>query len=89
MTIPSADLLLGQRSRRWTNIKPATIYDCWIKQYDLNSLNFHPRKVVSRYRDPQLQVGENYSHLFKLILNISKYWSVNTHLAPDKGDLIG
>ena len=27
----------------------------------LNNLNFHPLEVVSRYRDPQLQVGENYS----------------------------
>ena len=25
------------------------------------SLNFHPLEVVSRYRDPQLQEGENYS----------------------------
>ena len=25
--------------------------------------NFHPLEVVSRYRDPQLQVGENYSCL--------------------------
>ena len=24
-------------------------------------LNFHPLEVVSRYRDPQLQVAENYS----------------------------
>ena len=23
-------------------------------------LNFHPPEVVSRYRNPQLQVGENY-----------------------------
>ena len=27
-------------------------------------LNFHPPDAVSRYRDPQRQVGENYSHLF-------------------------
>ena len=27
-------------------------------------LNFHPLEVVSRYPDPQLQVGENYSYLF-------------------------
>ena len=27
-------------------------------------LNFHPLEVVSRYRDPQLQVDENYSDLF-------------------------
>ena len=33
------------------------------KSTELNNLNFHPLEVVSRYRDPQLQVGENYSHL--------------------------
>ena len=27
----------------------------------LSYLNFHPLEVVSRYRDPQLQVGENYA----------------------------
>ena len=27
-------------------------------------LNFHPLEAVSRYRDPQPQVGENYSKLF-------------------------
>ena len=30
------------------------------------NLNFHPLEVVSRYRDPQLQVAENYSYLFNL-----------------------
>ena len=35
--------------------------------YPLGSLfNIHPRKVVSRYRDPQHQVGENYSYLSNL-----------------------
>ena len=29
-------------------------------------LNFQPLEVVFRYRDPQLQVGENYSYLFNL-----------------------
>ena len=29
-------------------------------------LNFHPLKVVSRCRDPQPQVGENYAYLFNL-----------------------
>ena len=33
-------------------------------------LNFHPLEVVSRYRDPQLQVGENYSNMFNLGQNI-------------------
>ena len=32
----------------------------------LMSLYFHPLEVVSRYRDTQLQVGENYSYLFNL-----------------------
>ena len=36
----------------------------------LNNLNFHQLEVVSRYRDPQLQVGENYSSLFNLRPNI-------------------
>ena len=31
-------------------------------------LNFHPLEVVSRYRDPQLQVDENY-------LNICLIWN--------------
>ena len=35
-------------------------------------LNFHPLEVVSRYRDPQLQVAENYAYLFNLIPHIHK-----------------
>ena len=30
------------------------------------NLNFHPPEVMSRYRDPQLQAGENYSYLYIL-----------------------
>ena len=26
-------------------------------------LHFHPLEVVSRYRDPQLQLGDNHSYL--------------------------
>ena len=45
-------------------------------------LNFQPLEVVSRYRDPQLQVTENYLYLFNLSTNIRKSWSVeSTH--PD------
>ena len=29
-------------------------------------LNFHPIEVVTRYRDPQPQVVENYSYVFNL-----------------------
>ena len=32
----------------------------------LNELNFHSLEVVSRYRDTQLQVKENYAYLFNL-----------------------
>ena len=39
-------------------------------------LIFHPLEVVSRYRDPQFQVGENYSCLFNLRPNIC----LNYHL---------
>ena len=56
----------------------------------LFSLNFHPLEVVSRWRDPQLQVSENYSNLtnwrstlFKscwlishFIFNIFKMWNL-------------
>ena len=35
-------------------------------------LNFRPLEVVSRYRDPQPQVVENYSYFFNLRPNIYK-----------------
>ena len=39
----------------------------------LFNCNFHPREIVSRWRDPQLQVSENYSDLTKWRLTICKY----------------
>ena len=50
-------------------------------------LNFHPLEVVSRYRDPQLQVDENYSYLFILRQNICKSECLNTHFVPSSSDL--
>ena len=44
-----------------------TIYQS-LTLFSLLYLNFHRLEVVSRYRDPQLQVGENYSYLFNLRL---------------------
>ena len=38
----------------------------------LNNLKFHPLEVVSRYRDPQLQVAENYPYLSYLTSTICK-----------------
>ena len=31
--------------------------------------NFHPPEVVTRWRDPQLQVSKNYSDLIKMEVN--------------------
>ena len=44
---------------------------------------FHPLEVVSRYRDPQLQVGENHSYFFNLRQHICKSCCLNTHFIPD------
>ena len=38
------------------------------------NLNFHPFEVVSCWRDPQLQVSENYSDLTKWRSTLFKYW---------------
>ena len=39
----------------------------------LFNLNFHPLEIVSRWRDPQLQVSDNYSDLTKCRSNNFKY----------------
>ena len=39
----------------------------------LFNLNFHTLEVVSRLRDPQLQVSENYSDLTKWRSTVFKY----------------
>ena len=49
-------------------------------------LNFHPLKVVSRYRDPQLQVAKNYSYLLNLSINIWQFWCLDTHFIPNNCD---
>ena len=51
-----------------------------------NSAIFHPLEIVSRYRDPQLQVGENYWYVFSLRPNSHKPWCLNTHFIPDNSD---
>ena len=50
--------------------------------------NFHPLEVVSRYRDPQLKVGENYWYLNNLGINVCKSWCLYAHLIPNNRDLI-
>ena len=51
-------------------------------------LIFHPLEVVSRCREPQLQVGENHSYLFNLSTSICKFRCLDTHFIPNNSDLI-
>ena len=44
-------------------------------------------EVVFRYRDPQLQVGENRPYLFDFRPNIYKSLCLKTHSAPSNCDL--
>ena len=46
-------------------------------------LNVHPLEVVSRYRDPQLQVDENYAYLFKYTF-YSRYQWFELQIRPKK-----
>ena len=47
----------------------------------LFNLNFHPPEVVSRWRDPQLQVSENYSDLAKWRSTVFKYFRLMSHFS--------
>ena len=58
-------------ARRWPNINPLTA--------KLFYWNFHPLEVVSRLRDPQLQVSENYSDLTKWRSTVFKYCYLMSH----------
>ena len=44
-----------------------------LSKYKKYNLNIQPLKVVSRYRDSQLQVTENYSYLVNLRQNICQF----------------
>ena len=49
---------------------------------------FSPLEVVSRCREPQLQVSEKYSYLFNLTPNIYKsFLCLNIYFIPTEGDL--
>ena len=47
----------------------------------LFNLNFHPLEVVSRWRDSQLQVSENYLNLAKWGSTVFKYCWLLSHLS--------
>ena len=44
---------------------------------------------MSRFHDPQLQVGENYSFLLNLGPNIRKSCWLNSDFIPNNSNLIG
>ena len=54
------------RHRRFKGLM-LTFFDKFVSYF-----HFSQSEVVSRYREPQLQVGENYSYLFDLRPNICK-----------------
>ena len=45
----------------WTYMDALVFFPVALASGRIN-LNFHPLKLVSRYRDPQNQVGEKYVH---------------------------
>ena len=59
------------------------------KSIDVMSKGFHPLQALSRYHDPQLQVGKNYTYLLYFIPKISKSSCLNSHFIPNNSDLIG
>ena len=48
-----------------------------------SNLIFHSFVVVSRYREPQLRMGENYSDVFNLRFPIFESWCLNTYFIPN------
>ena len=81
----------GAFIRIWTlhHLSTSTIYYI-VESYPAKFiyLNFHLLEVVSRYRDPQLQVGENYSYSFNLRNCRCQPWCLNRHFVPNISDLI-
>ena len=66
--------------QRWSNIVQMLCKCFVLTEYfesfnpypaKLINLNFQPLEVVSGYRDPQLQVAENYLYLFDMIFKQS------------------
>ena len=54
----------------------------------LFNLNFHPLEVVSRWRDPQFQVGDIYSDLTQWRSNVFKYCWLMSHFIFYLVDLV-
>ena len=67
-------LIADDKSTEFTHSRRRYITCLYINPYPakLIYLNFQPLVVVSRYRDPHLQMVENYSYLFNFRSNINK-----------------
>ena len=60
----------------------------------LNDLNFHRLEDVSPYRDPQREVGENYSYNYSNLFNLrpdicKSSWCLQAHFVPNNNNSIG
>ena len=63
-----------RHNRHWRTAVSVRKYDRFNSiPADLEYLNFNSLEAVSRCRDPQIQVGENYSYLCKLGRKKDKY----------------
>ena len=62
--------LLGNCHHHWRQSQHQSLNPLAAKLFNLN---FHPLEIVSRWRDPQLQVSENYSGLTKWMSAVFKY----------------
>ena len=60
-------------------VRPVYVY-VHVNPYstDLRNFNFQPREVVSRYRDPQLQVTENLCYLRNSSPNIYQCFKIES-----------
>ena len=68
-----------------------SLHQSWLRIYPAESIyfKFHPLEIVSRYRDPQLQVAGNYSYLLNLRTNINKSCCLHSHFSLNSSGLIG
>ena len=83
MYLEQSDLLTSKEAELYSEMSHITNSH----SAKFNNYNFHPLEAVSRYRDPQVQVGENYSYWFILRPNICKSCCLNTLFVPNNFDL--
>ena len=98
---PNAGLMLAQRRRRWANINPTLgqhpvvlprntrlFHRVFINPLlaVLCNFIFCQLESGSRYRDPHLKVGSNYSYLFNFRRNICELRCLKAHFISNNYD---